>query len=247
MYRNIHETKVKTMKNITLITLAVMLYCLTMSAQPNGTTKGMVQLDNNFMSNNFSVRPVAHQPNLKDSPMLFEDDQKGWVVLKNKSKIEQPQLNYDLLAQEVVIASNDQLYSVDNKYLDSLVISGFGSNDVYIFSSVKGDKNIKMLQVLVDGDFTLYKSIDARLKQPNYNPVLDTGNRDPSINKRDIFYVRDGNHVIQIPTKEKKLRKAKYFSSSFKSGVKELKPNLKKEQSLVEFFLEMNKNAEINS
>lgn len=62
-----------------------------------------------------------------------------------------------------------------------------------------------MIEVLYTGKISVYKRYNYYLKKPDFNPALSVGNPDEQVFMEDDLYYAQGENLLKIPTKKKKL------------------------------------------
>lgn len=198
--------------------------------------------NNNLKTQNISVKVKPHKSNLEDSPYLFTDDRLGYAIPKSGEHTETLYFNYNILLEQTVFRKDGELYSIDNKYLDSLVILQDGKQGIYCFKKIRGDDKAKLVELLCGGTYPLYRHIEASLVQPDYNPILMTGSQNFTIDTNKKYVVDDNGNFLYLPNSAKKIQSSSEFSPEFKKQVRQKKPKLKREKDIIAFFQYVNGN-----
>jgi hypothetical protein len=209
-------------------------------SQQNPDRVGFKDANNNLKTQNIFVKVKPYKSNLEDSPMMFVEDKQGYVIPKSGEHTETLFLNYNILLDQTVFRKDGQQYSIESKFLDSLIILEEGKQSVYCYKKIKAEEKIKLMKILSAGSYTLYSAIDATLVQPDYNPVLMTGSQNFTIDAKTHYYVEDAENVLLLPNKAKKLIASQDFSREFKKLVKKKSPRLRREKDILAFFNAIN-------
>lgn len=201
---------------------------------------GFKDYNNNLKTQNTVLRPKPYEAKLENSPLLFDDFQKGFVVSKSGEKIILNQANYNVLLKQLVFKDNGEIFSIDDSYFDSLFVFKDNQFEKYCFKKIGNNHAPTLVRVLTDGPFPLYSFIEASLIQPDYNPVMMTGNKDFTIKTKKQFYFFDNGQIKPLPKRAKKVLASKDFSREFRSLVRKKNPKLKKEKDILVFFAAIN-------
>jgi hypothetical protein len=134
------------------------------------------------------------------SIMLFDSDKmvKGYPI------------RYDINTNEIEISSSTGVKVLFGKkvrsfmWLDSLT----DAPHYFVNASAYAEDNAATLsgffEVLVDGNFPLFKRTSLVVEKANYNPQLNAGSRDDKIIKQVDYFAASGNKVIPLPSSKKK-------------------------------------------
>jgi hypothetical protein len=75
-------------------------------------------------------------------------------------------------------------------------------------------------------DAAVLQSKEILIQKPNYNPALDTGNKEPQITKKDHFHYWDGLRLVSIDNKSEVLQLLNYLGFDAKKYLKNSKNRL---------------------
>lgn len=64
-----------------------------------------------------------------------------------------------------------------------------------------------LMEILYSDEITLLKRIKVRLRRATYNKALGTGRKEDSFDVKTIYYLFDGDELIEVPKKKKKAQK----------------------------------------
>ena len=224
-----------------LFALVTLVSCFSIvSAQTNHAEVGVVDINSDFTNPNFMIKEKPFASKLEGSQMLFQEELSGYVVPKSGIRTKQLKINYNLVMKQTIITMKGDVFSIQDRHLDSLVITNKNKETVYLFGEEKDKSEILLLEVLVDGMYPLLKSTKASLVRPDYNPILMTGNKNTSIKKIDFYYVLDSGNFIMLPNKATKVLTSDSYSLTFKNLVKKSNPKMKNEKDLKKLFIRIN-------
>jgi len=186
-----------------------------------------------------------HKKEVKGSLFLWDDWKNGDVELKGGEIIKDVLINYDIDKKEILLNEDAKYYylSIDQiTGFDKMIKDPVSKTEERRFSKVLVKDKSEIMEVLVLGEYPLYKHVEIKIIKPTYNKVLDIGDRTTKIKKKSVFYIKDDGKLIKLPTKQKKARKAFSDSKPILSYLKENKIDLKDEEEVVKMMNYINRN-----
>lgn len=223
-------------KSIIQCTFFFFMFFTTGESQNIPNQAGFKDVNNNLKTQNIFVKVKPYASNLEDSPLLFVEDQQGYLIPKSGEHTEILPLNYHVLLEHTVFRKDGEQYSIENKYLDSMILIQEGKQTAYCFKKIAENGKVKFMEILHSGRYPLYVSTEATLVQPDYNAVLMTGSQNFTIDTKKNYYIEDAGQVHPLPKKSKHILASPAFSKEFKKLVKQHNPKFRREKDISAFF-----------
>lgn len=230
----------KTFKTYIIVFLFLTITVSYGNAQANVQGSGFVEFASGVNNLTYGVQEIKdNSKKIKGSSLLFDEYMKGTFKLKQGNISEVYLLNYDLFENTVNVTGKDVVFTVPVSFLDSMNVASNGiEREFRLFKNEKGES--KLMEVLVDGEFTLLKDVRAKLINPTYKATIDTGDKFYKIRKKSTLYFLDEGSVIKLPNKSKKVKRIKALKSHVVKAEEKEKINFKKEDEVVTFFESIN-------
>lgn len=148
-------------------------------------------------------------PTVEGNQMLFDDWMACRLQTKSGKAIENVQINYNLVLDEVYLRLNGGLASIESDQ-----VNGFTLLDLGVKYSRENFGKPSFVKVLFNGTrFKLYEYIEVMEKEPNYSVALDVGHKNYRIIKKSTLLGGE-NEFLDI--KKKKNRKV-IFGDNYES------------------------------
>lgn len=166
----------------------------------------------------------------------------GSVVIAEKNTLVEGYLmKYDIKAQNVEIKTPTGVRLLDVKKVGQLVwLDSVTRTPHYFVNAAKykddGVPMIGLMEVLVDGQKTLFKKTRLNIKQPTYVAALDAGSRDTEIYKKSNFYYNNGEEVVEIKSKKKFIESLGDDGDEIEKYMKENRLDAKSQDDLMKVF-----------
>jgi hypothetical protein len=133
----------------------------------------------------------------------------GSLMISDKnSAIEGYLMKYDIKSQNIEIKTPTGIRVLDVKRVQHLVwLDSLTQLPHYFVNSVKykmnGSPMVGLMEVMVDGQRSLFKRTVVNSKSPTYVPAMDVGSRDKEYYKKSDFFYNDGENVFEIKSKKR--------------------------------------------
>lgn len=166
----------------------------------------------------------------------------GSVIIADKNTLVEGYLmKYDIKAQNVEIKTQTGVRLLDVKKVGQLVwMDSITKLPHYFVNAAKykddGVPMIGLMEVLVDGQKTLFKKTKLNIKQPTYVAALDAGSRDTEIYKKTNFFYNNGEEVFEIKSKKKFIESLGDDGDEIEKFMKENRLDAKSEGDLMKVF-----------
>ncbi len=151
-----------------------------------------------FNMREFDLR--LSEPNFKDR--MFCDN---WCDSKVIAKIDTIDIkfNIDLSGSIFYENLNNRVLSIRNDFVKSFIID----ERFYINYLLPETSETMILELIVEGNYDLYKHHDIVFHPPNFNVILNVGDKDGFYKKRYDHYAYCHDQLLKIPSKSKKALK----------------------------------------
>lgn len=148
-----------------------------------------------FNMREFDMR--ISEPNFKNR-MLCEN----WCDSKVITAVDTANIkfNIDLAESSFYVNINNRVLLIRNDFIKSFVLE----DKTYINYLLPESSKTMILELLVDGNFALYRHHDLVYHPPNFNVILNVGNKEGFYKKRYDHYVYCNGQLHKIPSKPKK-------------------------------------------
>ncbi len=180
----------------------------------NGQVQSTFHLGNEFQRFNIQEYDLKlQQPNIEDRMMCKHWCGNQLITMMDTLEVE---FNFDLSESLFYIHMNEKIFTVKSHFIKSFIIDG----RTHINYRKPYSEKAMILEVLVDGKYTLYKHHNLIYKEPDFNPVLSVGSKEGSYKMKYDYYVFCDERLIPISAKGKKALKKMQRECQIPSGVK---------------------------
>ncbi len=168
------------------------------------------------------------------------------LLYQSETMIEGYPVKYDVKNDLLEIQSRSGIKVLEGKKIKNLVwVDSITTQPHYFVNGAEyryeNSKLLGLLEVIVDGEFTLLKRAEVNTKKPNYNAALDVGSKDTKIYFKDVFLYARGKDLFVIKNKDDVLEAAGDRSTEVEAFIKENKINTNKQTGLKYVFEFLNK------
>lgn len=176
----------------------------------------------------------------------------GSVMIADKNAlVEGYPMKYDIKGQNVEIKTAAGVRLLDIKKVGHLVWLDSLTQIPHYFVNASKYKNdgvpmIGLIEVLVDGEKSLFKKTNLNVKQPTYVPALDVGSRDTEIYKKSVFCYNNGLDIVEIKSRKKFIESLGDAGAEIGNYIKENRLDVKTEADLRQIFEYYNSKAGVN-
>lgn len=171
--------------------------------------------------------------NLEGSPYLNEEWQTGSIFLSNGDTIPTINLRLNVLKGEMQYQFEEKTYVIGApEGLKEIIIGGC----VFIYLTYTKDSKLKKnyFEVLSNGKSSLLKYHYIVILPANFNPALNSGNKNDQIIHKMKYYAKIGDNFIEIDKRGKNLISAFGNKEALISKyIKDNKISLKNESDLI--------------
>lgn len=226
-----------------LILLVLLIPSVSFSQNTLGTQSSGIDFDN------YSFGAIDQfdqtKSNLTGSPYLFENFKDLIVITDANDSIVFNESNFNLSTMNLEFKKDDGMHFFSSKYFNT-----FFDNEIlekrYIikkFSSIEEEQITGLFKIFSEkSNYSLLKHFQFKIKDSNYNPVLEHGDRnDKIIIKEDLYLLHD---YQLIPIRGSKRKFSKHFSKNNEilSYIRDKKISFKNTEDLSELtdFLDNN-------
>lgn len=150
---------------------------------------------------------------VKGSPYLFSDFKDLVVLTDSKDTILFADANFNLSSMNIEFKKDDGMRFFSSKYFDTFYEYKIISSRYFVKKfSLLGEEQVSgLFQVLNENpNYTLLQYYEFKIKESNYNPVLDHGNKNDEIKIDEHQYLLHNFQLIPIDGSKRKF--SKYFS-----------------------------------
>ena len=158
-------------------------------------------LGNEFQRFNISEFDLKlKEPNIEDRMMCKRWCGNEIITMMDTLEV---QFNFDLEEDLFYINMNDKIFTVKSDFIKSFIID----DQVYINYRKPYTTKAMILELMVEGKYTLYKHHNLLYKEPDFNPVLNVGSKVGSYKMKFDYYAFCNERLIDIPGRAKKALK----------------------------------------
>jgi hypothetical protein len=166
----------------------------------------------------------------------------GTVMVASKNTlIEGYPMKYDAKGKVLEIKTSNGVRLLEVKNVGHMMwLDSITQQPRYFVNAARYNENnvplVGLLEVVVDGNRSLFKRTMLETKQPTYNVALDVGSRDTEILKKHAYYYNNGSDLILIKTKKKFLEGLGDQRSDVAAFMKEKDLDVKSQDELAQIF-----------
>jgi hypothetical protein len=130
------------------------------------------------------------------------------MIAGKNTPIEGYLMKYDIKSQTVEIQAPSGIRVLEVKRITQLVwLDSITKQAHYFVNAARYREDdtplVGLLEVVVDGQRSLFKRTVVNTKSPTYVPAMDVGSRDMEYYKKSEFYYNNGDNVFEIKSKKK--------------------------------------------
>lgn len=180
------------------------------------------------------MRVLAPPVEVEGSAFMFEDWETGDFYLTQGKYASEIIFNYDLLNHTLSVQMEGREYSLDPVAVDSIYIKQSRKTLVnpILFGDLSSD--LMLLRIYDSPHLSLFRKTTVEVIKPNYNELLDVGNRNFQIDQDFTYLVleKQESKFVEIKGKRKELKSWEY-GNKLNSFVKDQYLDLKSEPDLI--------------
>lgn len=218
-------------------------FCFSQSSSDDDEKLDFSNTTGNFWDNKglqFANTKGYNQNKVEGSALLYDTYQNGYVVSSEGIASDMIKVNYESYQKSLHLLFDNREFSLALSRIDSLILLD-GKEEVRYVSLYNSEKEEGLYKVLVDdGKFSLYELTYAKIKKPQYNPILETGNKYHELHKKEDLYMMEDGILKKLPSNCKKIRRDLFLSDIFRKKVADEKKKLKSQEDFTEFFKKLN-------
>lgn len=207
----------------------------------------------NFSTNENAVIGLAAPPGrVLGDTYLDKKWNMGTVMIADKGTVvEGYPMKYDMKGQNVEIKTVGGIRLLDVRKVGHLVWLDSITQQAHYFVNASKYKHddvpmIGLMEVLVDGEKSLFKKTKLNVKQPTYVAALDVGSRDTEIYKKSVFCYNNGQDVVEIKSKKKFIEGLGDHGADIEKYIKDNRLDVKSESDLRHIFEFYNSKVQAN-
>lgn len=199
---------------------------------------GFVDFSNSVDLMTYGITEIrASKGEIQGSSFILPDNSACVLVFTSGAKSQAVEGNYDAYTNSVKIFGEGVTYNIPAEILDSVVFNNLESPGLILTRKILDSESVLMEQV-VYGDFSLFKSLDVKVRRPTYNRALDIGSKKTKIVTKDIYFSESDGKMVRMPGKISKLKKHKPLGRALWKQ----RPQCHQEMDIVSFFECLNRN-----
>jgi hypothetical protein len=167
---------------------------------------------------------------------------KSSILMENRTDpVEGYLTRYDIQKNEFefLLESNVRVLS-GSKIVDMIWIDSLSGTTRYLVNAGKFKENgvplTGFMELLSEGDHSLFKVIRIEILKPDFNPALNVGSKDTRIIKKESYYYATGNDLVQIKSKKSVESILQSKGGAMESYLKREAIKFTREADLVKFF-----------
>ncbi len=190
--------------------LSIQLTVITIAAS-------VVGIKAQYHANSLDVRTnpgafVAEIPVINDEPegdvYIISDWSDGQIALYSGQVVEKYRLKFDIRSDEVLIQDGDKVRALKGFEVQSFHLTNPKSGNLMRFVNAQDyiyndTRLVGFLQILCEGELTIYARPLIEIEEGNYIAALDVGDRSDSYVKKEELYVSHGAEITKISKKKK--------------------------------------------
>lgn len=161
----------------------------------------------------------------------------GTIKMFSGEMIQSYPLKYDMKMNQIDIKVNESVKFISIGAVKEITwLKPNGQSEILRnLSTYKNLEGYGFLSILAEGNLSLFKKTELSLLDANYNAALDVGTQSDKYVKKEKYYIKKGDKIVQIKKKKKKIikifnekaEKVELYASENKLNFKD-DPDLKK-------------------
>jgi hypothetical protein len=200
------------------------------------------QLNMTSMTNGEMFRTFDHRfKGIEGFPTIFETHLPGVIYIKNGQTLFYQKVNYDIIANEVVVTKDGKEMAVKNYLVTkfSLILD----EDSINYKKVVLPTGTRFVEELVRGDVKLYKAIVKKVEGPTNSGAYSLGSRNSRVIEEIDYYWQHGDKPINVIMNKTKLLNElqEATGQDYKQFMKENKLTIKQDNHLKKLFNHVNR------
>jgi len=163
----------------------------------------------NLNKNGGSVLELAPKPSTTEGSYYYNDQfQKGTIYLKDGRKFENYPLKYDLSRKWIEVRTDKGVKIATDEIAERFILfnphNASGQTFINVSNFKPNDLELSgFMELLTDGKIKLLVATKLEVKPSNYNALMDVGEKNNTIVKREVVYFTRNIELVEVPIKEK--------------------------------------------
>lgn len=178
---------------------------------------------------------------LEYNAFITEDWEQADLISANNQIVSKYLLKYDPYIQKIYLKNGSEILAIPPTYIKGFILKSATKKRVFNKFKIE-EKAFEFLELIEEGEVSLYKRFETSLLKSNYNPLLDAGNFNDRVVIKEKYFLYKEGRFEEIPKQKKKAEK--FFTGknkSFKGFIKKNQLNLKLEADLIKVLKKLNK------
>ncbi len=187
----------------------------------------------------FNGRPFMRPPSNVAGEINFNEEWRltNATLYDEGKKIEGYFAKYNIYFNELDFSTANGIKAIEGEKIKTFTIhDSIARTFVNAKDFAKDKVLVGFLEVMVTGQFPLYKFHYVLVKNPDYNPALNSGSRDTRVYKKNSFYTISEGKLVELKGKKKLLLVFGDKASSVDQFIKENHLSINEEHDLIEIF-----------
>lgn len=210
---------------IVILFLSSSLYGQQIDITPNEES-GVLDIASLSGVKSYGVETFDNRAKGVDGSVFLNDDwNTGSIKIANSKVYDQYTFKYNVLDQNIIIRMEDRFFALPGMFVEYFILEPkYGSliqDNRKFIRKVGAEDSIYFLEVLVDGDYSLYKKHEINVKKAVYNPALDSGELKDKLVLKETYFLAFNNSMVEIPRKKRKFEKTMKEHSMIVEALKE--------------------------
>jgi hypothetical protein len=180
------------------------------------------------------MRVLVPPIEVEGSALMFESWKTGDIYLTQGKYASEVIFNYDVMNHTLAVQMEGREYSLDPVAVDSIHVHESGNTLVnpILYGTLNID--LLLLRIYDSPHLSLFRRTAVEVIKPNYNELLDVGNRNFQIDQDFTYLVleKEESKFVEIKGKRKELKSWEY-GDKLNSFVKDQYLDLKSEPDLI--------------
>ena len=228
-----------------LILFLILIPCFTFAQSAGGTN--LIDLEFLYQGNRINVFDL--RPRKQEGTFYFSDVwMQGAILYKNGKVLTDHEIRYNQKDNSIEVKSHIGILTLPGYYVDEFTMQrvdykGEIKERLRFINPANYNRggqafNIGFLQEIYLGEkMGLFSAHKAELVRPDYVPILSAGSTRARVIKRKKRFFYDGNLLIEIPQKPKKIIELfEQYRAGVKAFIKQENINVKSEKGLVKII-----------